>query len=200
MSTIKRVIIIVLDSVGCGDAPDVAIYGDQGSNTLGNTAQAVVGLNLPHMQAMGLGNMTEIVVVPPTDQIKGAYGRLTEQSAGKDTTTGHWEIGGVLLDKAFPLYPHGFPPHVMAEFERRIGRGWLGNYPASGTEIIKDLGAEHLKTGRVIVYTSGDSVFQIAAHEEVVSLEELYRFCRIARELLSGEHAVGRFIARPFIG
>jgi phosphopentomutase len=199
-SAIKRVILIVLDSVGCGDAPDVATYGDEGSNTLGNTAQVVGGLNLPHMQALGLGNLTEIAGVPPTNQSKGAYGRLTEQSAGKDTTTGHWEIGGVLLDKAFPLYPHGFPPHLMAEFERRIGRGWLGNYPASGTEIIKDLGAEHLKTGRVIVYTSGDSVFQIAAHEEVVSLEELYRFCRIARELLSGEHAVGRVIARPFIG
>ena len=197
---IKRVNLIVLDSVGCGDAPDVAAYGDEGSNTLGNIGRAVGGLKLPNMGALGLGNLTEIQGVPPTRETRGAYGRLTEVSAGKDTTTGHWELAGIILDKPFPLYPNGFPADLMAEFEARIGRGWLGNYPASGTEIIKELGAEHMQTGRVIVYTSADSVFQIAAHEEVVPLEELYRICRIARELLTGEHAVGRVIARPFVG
>jgi phosphopentomutase len=197
---IKRVNLIVLDSVGCGDAPDAAAYGDEGSNTLGNIGRAVSGLKLPNMGALGLGNLTDIQGVPPTRETRGAYGRLTEVSAGKDTTTGHWELAGVILDKPFPLYPNGFPADLMAEFETRIGRGWLGNYPASGTEIIKELGTEHVETGRVIVYTSADSVFQIAAHEEVVPLEELYRICRIARELLTGEHAVGRVIARPFVG
>jgi phosphopentomutase len=197
---IKRVNLIVLDSVGCGDAPDVAAYGDQGSNTLGNTARAVGGLKLPNMGTLGLGNSTDIQGVPPIRETRGAYGRLTEVSPGKDTTTGHWELAGIILDKPFPLYPNGFPADLMAEFEARIGRSWLGNYPASGTEIIKELGAEHMETNRVIVYTSGDSVFQIAAHEEVVPLEELYRICRIARELLTGEHAVGRVIARPFVG
>ena len=197
---IKRVNLIVLDSVGCGDAPDAAAYGDEGSNTLGNIGRAVSGLKLPNMGALGLGNLTDIQGVPPTRGTRGAYGRLTEVSAGKDTTTGHWELAGIILDKPFPLYPNGFPADLMAEFETRIGRGWLGNYPASGTEIIKELGAEHVETGRVIVYTSADSVFQIAAHEKVVPLEELYRICRIARELLTGEHAVGRVIARPFVG
>jgi phosphopentomutase len=197
---IKRVNLIVLDSVGCGDAPDAAAYGDEGSNTLGNIARAVGGLNLPHMGALGLGNLTNIQGVSPVQQTRGAYGRLTEVSAGKDTTTGHWEIAGIILDKPFPLYPNGFPADLMTEFETRIGRGWLGNYPASGTEIIKELGAEHIETGRVIVYTSADSVFQIAAHEDVVPLEELYHICQIARELLTGEHAVGRVIARPFVG
>jgi phosphopentomutase len=197
---IKRVNLIVLDSVGCGDAPDVAAYGDEGSNTLGNIGRAVGNLKLPHMGALGLGNLTDIQGVPPVRETQGAYGRLTETSAGKDTTTGHWELAGIILDKPFPLYPNGFPTDLMAEFEARIGRGWLGNYPASGTEIIKELGAEHVETGRVIVYTSGDSVFQIAAHEEIVPVEELYRICRIARELLAGEHAVGRVIARPFVG
>jgi phosphopentomutase len=197
---IKRVNLIILDSVGVGDAPDAAAYGDQGSNTLGNIARAVGGLNLPNLGALGLGNLTDIQGVPPVAEARGAFGRLTEVSAGKDTTTGHWEMAGVPLDQPFPLYPHGFPPDLMAEFEARIGRGWLGNYPASGTEIIKELGAEHVATGKVIVYTSGDSVFQIAAHEEVVPLEELYRICQIARELLTGEHAVGRVIARPFVG
>ncbi len=173
---------------------------NKGSNTLGNIAQAVGGLNLPNMGALGLGHTTDIAGVPPVAQARGAYGRLTEISAGKDTTTGHWELGGVILDKPFPLYPNGFPDDLMAEFEQRSGWGWLGNYPASGTEIIKQLGEEHLKTSKVIVYTSGDSVFQIAAHEEVVPLEELYRICRIARDLLTGDHAVGRVIARPFVG
>ncbi len=197
---VSRVILIVLDSVGCGDAPDAAAYGDEGSNTLANTARAVGGLKLPHLGALGLGNLTDIQGVPPTGNARGAYGRLTEVSAGKDTTTGHWEIAGVPLDRPFPLYPDGFPAGLMAEFEARIGRGWLGNYPRSGTEIIKELGAEHMATGKVIVYTSADSVFQIAAHEEIVPVEELYRICRLARELLTGEHAVGRVIARPFVG
>jgi phosphopentomutase len=197
---IKRVNLIILDSVGVGDAPDAAAYGDEGSNTLSHIARAVGGLNLPNLGVLGLGNLTEIQGVPPTSTARGAFGRLTEVSAGKDTTTGHWELAGVQLDQPFPLYPHGFPAELMAAFEARIGRGWLGNYPASGTEIIKELGAEHVATGKVIVYTSGDSVFQVAAHEEVVPLEELYRICRIARELLTGEHAVGRVIARPFVG
>lgn len=197
---INRVVLIILDSVGCGDAPDGAAYGDEGSNTLGNVAQAVGGLRLPNLGALGLGNTTDIRGVPPIQATRGVYGRLTEVSAGKDTTTGHWELAGVPLDQAFPLYPDGFPADLMAEFEAQIGRGWLGNYPASGTEIIKELGGEHLATGKVIVYTSGDSVFQIAAHEAIVSLEELVHICRIARALLSGEHAVGRVIARPFVG
>src|SRR5262245_24437197 len=188
---IKRVNLIILDSVGIGDAPDAAVYGDEGSNTLSHIAQAVGGLNLPNLGALGLGNLGDIQGVPPVEQARGAFGRLTEISAGKDTTTGHWELAGTPLDKPFPLYPHGFPAELMAQFEARIGRGWLGNYPASGTEIIKELGTEHVATGKVIVYTSGDSVFQIAAHEEVVPLAELYRICQIARELLTGQHAVG---------
>lgn len=197
---VTRVNLIVLDSVGCGDAPDAAQYGDLGSNTLGNMARAVGGLDLPHLGRLGLGNLTEIEGVPPAADTPGAYGRLTEVSAGKDTTTGHWELAGVILERPFPVYPHGFPAGLMAEFEARTGRGWLGNIPASGTEIIQELGAEHMATGKLIVYTSADSVFQIAAHEEIVPPAELYQVCRIARELLSGEHAVGRVIARPFVG
>jgi phosphopentomutase len=198
--TVNRVTLIVLDSVGCGDAPDAASYADVGSNTLGNIGRAVGGLNLPGLARLGLGHVTEIEGVPPTAQAAGAYGRLTEASAGKDTTTGHWELAGVLLDKPFPLYPAGYPPGLIGEFEARIGRGVLGNIAASGTEIIKDLGREHMFSGKVIVYTSGDSVFQIAAHEEIIPVDELYRICRIARELLTSEHAVGRVIARPFTG
>ncbi|MDM8520243.1 phosphopentomutase [Anaerolineales bacterium HSG6] len=200
MKQVKRINLIILDSVGCGDAPDAAAYNDEGSNTLGNIARSVGGLNLPNLGELGLGNLTEILGVPPTTSAKGVYGRLTEVSAGKDTTTGHWELAGVPLLKPFPLYPDGFPAEVMDAFETQIGRGWLGNYPASGTEIIKTLGAKHMVTGQVIVYTSGDSVFQIAAHEEVVPLSDLYRYCQIARDLLTGDHAVGRVIARPFIG
>ncbi len=200
IAPINRINLIILDSVGCGDAPDAAAYGDAGSNTLGHIAEAVGGLTLPNMGALGLGHTTTIKGVPPVAQARGGYGRLTEVSAGKDTTTGHWELAGLILDNPFPTYPNGFPAEVMAEFEQRAGRGWLGNYPASGTEIIKELGQEHLETGSVIVYTSADSVFQIAAHEEIVPLDELYRLCRVAREMLSGEHAVGRVIARPFIG
>jgi len=193
---IKRVNLIILDSVGCGDAPDAAAYNDVGTNTLGNIARVMGGLKLSHLGALGLGNLTDIQGVPPTHSARGGYGRLTEISAGKDTTTGHWELAGTPLTQAFPTYPQGFPPDIMAEFAAKTGRGWMGNYPASGTEIIEQLGEEHVKSGKLIVYTSGDSVFQIAAHEEVVPLTDLYRYCQIARDMLS----VGRVIARPFIG
>jgi phosphopentomutase len=199
-TNIKRIILLVLDSVGCGDAPDAANYGDAGSNTLGNIAREVGGLRLPNMGVLGLGNLTKIDGVSPTHSASGAFGRLTETSAGKDTTTGHWELAGIILDRPFPTYPNGFPRELMAEYEARIGRGTLGNYPASGTEILKVLGEEHLRTGKPIVYTSADSVFQVAAHEEIIPINELYRFCEVARDLLTGEHAVGRVIARPFIG
>ena len=197
---IKRVILIVLDSVGCGNAPDAANYGDVGSNTLANIAKSVGGLNLPNMGKLGLGNLTDISGVPPEENTDGAYGRLTEQSSGKDTTTGHWELAGLILDKPFPTYPNGFPDEIMSQFEKLIGVGTLGNYPASGTEIIKDLGLEHLQTGKPIIYTSADSVFQIAAHIDIIPLDKLYQFCEIAREILQGEHCVGRVIARPFTG
>lgn len=197
---IDRINLIILDSVGCGDAPDAADFGDVGSNTLGNIARAVDGLHLPHLQQCGLGNLTDILGVPPTNTTTGAYGRLTEISMGKDTTTGHWELAGVPSMQPFPTYPDGFPPEIMTPFAAQTGRGWLGNYPASGTDILNTLGAEHVESGKLIVYTSADSVFQIAAHEEVVPLVDLYRYCQIARDLLTGVHAVGRVIARPFIG
>jgi len=197
---IRRVVLIVLDSVGCGDAPDAAAYGDVGSNTLGNISQVVGGLSLPNLGRLGLGNLTEINNVPPTTASLGAYGRLTEISAGKDTTTGHWELAGVILARPFPVFPDGFPTELMENFESRIGRGTLGNFPASGTEIINKLGNEHVATGKPIVYTSADSVFQIAAHEEVIPTDDLYHFCEIARDLLRGDYSVGRVIARPFIG
>lgn len=200
MTNINRVALIILDSVGCGDAPDAAAFGDEGTDTLGNISRAVGGLKLPNMQKLGLGNLTDIQGVPPSSETLGAYGRLTEVSNGKDTTTGHWELGGVPLTQAFPTYPNGFPPEVMDAFEAKIGRKTLGNYPASGTEIIKDLGEEHMRTGKPIVYTSGDSVFQIAVHTDVISLPELYKMCQTARDILTGEHTVGRVIARPFIG
>ena len=196
----RKAILIVLDSVGVGTAPDAAAYGDEGSNTLANTARAVGGLRLPNLGRLGLGNLADVLGVPPEPHPAGAYGRMQEASAGKDTTTGHWEIAGIISTRPLPTYPNGFPPEVIQEFERRIGRKTLGNYPASGTVIIEELGPEHLRTGYPIVYTSADSVFQIAAHEEVIPVEELYRMCRIARELLTGEHAVGRVIARPFVG
>jgi phosphopentomutase len=195
-----RVVLIVLDSVGCGDAPDAAQYGDEGSNTLGNIAHAVGGLRLPHLGSLGLGCLASIEGVPPAEEPLGAYGRLTEMSAGKDTTTGHWELAGVPVYEPFPTYPNGFPPQLIAEFERRIGRETMGNYPASGTAIIQDLGEEHVRTGKPIVYTSADSVFQIAAHEEVIPVDQLYHMSQLARDMLTGEHGVGRVIARPFIG
>jgi phosphopentomutase len=197
---VQRVTLIVLDSVGCGDAPDAAAYGDAGANTLGNISRAVGELKLPNLGRLGLGHLTDIRGVPPVAETIGAYGRLTEVSAGKDTTTGHWELSGVILERPFPVYPAGFPADLMAEYEARIGRQTLGNYPASGTEIIKELGEEHVLTGKPIIYTSADSVFQVAAHEEVIAIDELYHICQVARDLLSGEHAVGRVIARPFVG
>lgn len=200
LKPVKRVILIVLDSVGCGDAPDAAAYGDEDANTLGNTSRVVGGLNLPNLEKLGLGHTTQIVGVLPVADTVGVYGRLTEVSAGKDTTTGHWELAGVVLERPFPTYPHGFPATLMSDFESRIGRKTLGNYPASGTEILKELGEEHIQTGHPIIYTSADSVFQIAAHEEIIPIDELYHLCEIARDLLTGEHAVGRVIARPFIG
>jgi phosphopentomutase len=196
----RRVILIVLDSVGVGALPDAAEYGDEGSNTLGNIARAVGGLHLPHLETLGLGHTTAVQGVPPAAQPRGAYGRMAEASRGKDTTVGHWEIAGVISQRPLPTYPHGFPDELVAEFERQIGRQVLGNVVASGTEIIAELGAEHMRTGRPILYTSADSVFQVAAHEEVIPVPELYRICTLARELLQGEHGVGRVIARPFVG
>jgi phosphopentomutase len=183
-----------------GGAPDADAYDDAGSDTLGNTSRAVGGIDAPNLGALGLGMLTAIEGVPPAAEPGTAHGRLTERSAGKDTTTGHWEMTGIVLDKPFPLYPDGFPPEIIGPFEERVGRSVLGNVPASGTEIIAALGEEHLRTGRPIVYTSGDSVFQIAAHTDVVSLQQLYEWCRVARRLLVGEHNVGRVIARPFTG
>jgi phosphopentomutase len=197
---IQRILVIVLDGVGAGEAPDAAEYGDVGSNSLGNTARAVGGLHLPNMQAIGLGYITPMEGVPPVPNPSGAFGKLTPRSAGKDTISGHWELMGVRLTKPFPTYPNGFPPEVIEEFKRRIGRDILGNYPASGTEIIKSLGMEHMRTGKPIVYTSADSVFQIAMHEEIIPIEEQYWISQQAREMLQGEHNVGRVITRPFIG
>lgn len=193
---------IVLDSVGIGALPDADRYGDEGSNTLGNLARAVGGLKLPHLGRLGLGNLTDIRGVPPVEQAtaEGAFGRMALRSPGKDTLTGHWEMAGIIMDKPFCTYPHGFPPEIIQPFERAIGRPVLGNRVASGTEIIAELGEEHLRTGRPIVYTSADSVFQVAAHEGIIPVEELYRICEVARELLIGEHLVGRVIARPFDG
>lgn len=197
---INRVIVIVLDSVGIGELPDAAEFGDVGSHTLGNMARVVGGLNVPNMEKMGLGNIAILEGVIPQEKPTAVFGKLAEVSAGKDTTTGHWELMGLQLKRPFPLYPDGFPPEVMVPFEEQIGRGTLGNYPASGTVILDELGEEHMRTGRPIVYTSGDSVFQIAAHEEIIPIEELYHICHIAREILRGEHEVSRIIARPFIG
>jgi phosphopentomutase len=186
--------------VGIGETPDAAAYGDVGSHTLGNMARVVGGLNVPNMEAMGLGNIAILEGVLPQTQPSAAYGKMAEVSPGKDTTTGHWELMGIHLKQPFPLYPDGFPPEIMDRYEADSERGWLGNYPASGTVIIDELGEEHMKTGKTIVYTSGDSVFQIAAHEEVISVNELYEICQTARQILRGEHEVSRVIARPFIG
>ncbi|MDP9169631.1 MAG: phosphopentomutase, partial [Acidobacteriota bacterium] len=195
----RRVIWIVLDSVGVGAMPDAADYGDAASDTLGNIARSR-GLNLPNLCRLGLGNLKPIPQLPASSAPEGSYGRCTLASPGKDTTTGHWEMVGIHLAKPFPLYPHGFPPEVMDVFEERIGRATLGNKAASGTEIIRELGEEHVESGSPIVYTSADSVFQVAAHEEVIPLWELYRICEIAREILTGPYEVGRVIARPFEG
>ncbi len=195
-----RACVIVLDAVGAGELPDAGQYGDEGSDTLGNVAKAVGGLDLPNMEALGLGNIEPLEGCPPQPGAPAVAGRLIERSKGKDTTTGHWELMGIVTAQAFPTYPHGFPHDVIDPFMHKTGRGVLGNKAASGTEIIQELGEEHQKTGKWIVYTSADSVFQIAAHEETVPLEELYEACRDAREILTGKHAVGRVIARPFVG
>ena len=190
----------MLDAVGAGELPDAASYGDEGSNTLGNVARAVGGLDLPALEALGLGNVMPLEGCPPQPGAPAVAGRLLERSKGKDTTTGHWELMGIVTATAMPTYPHGFPHDVIDPFMHKTGRGVLGNKPASGTEIIQELGEEHQKTGKWIVYTSGDSVFQIAAHEDTIPLEELYEGSTIAREILTGKHAVGRVIARPFTG
>ncbi len=192
---IHRVICIVLDSAGVGELPDAALYGDSGANTLGHIAQSA-GLSMPECGKLGLGNIIPLNGTPPAARPLGFYGKAAGKSQGKDTTTGHWEIAGVILDEPFPLFPDGFPDEIIDEFTRRTGRKILGNYAASGTRIINDLGDEHVQTGKPIVYTSADSVFQIAAHEEVIPLEELYGMCKEARDFLP----VGRVIARPFLG
>jgi phosphopentomutase len=197
---VPRVIVVVCDSWGVGDAPDAEAYADGGSDTLANTARAVGGIDAPNLAALGLGMLTAIEGIEPRADPGTAHGRATERSAGKDTTTGHWEMMGIRLDRPFPLYPEGFPAEIVQPFEEAIGRKVLGNVPASGTEIIARLGEEHLRTGDPIVYTSGDSVFQIATHVDVVPLATLYEWSRVARRLLVGPHAVGRVIARPFEG
>jgi phosphopentomutase len=197
---VNRIFIVVLDGVGAGELPDADKYGDVGSNTLAHTAQAVGGLNLPAMGSLGLGNITEILGVPPRSSPQGAFGKMKEASPGKDTITGHWEMAGVILPRPFPTYPYGFPASLISKFEAAIGRKTLGNYAASGTVIIQQLGAEHVRTGFPIVYTSADSVFQIAMHEAVIPIEQQYEICEIARDLLKGEHEVGRVICRPFEG
>ena len=196
----KRAAIIVLDGLGIGPAPDTAAYGDEGSDTLGNVARAVGGLQLPNLEKLGLGKDRPISGLAPGVRPTAAHGVAQPASPGKDSTTGHWEICGVLLERAFRTYPNGFPPALLDEFARRTGQGWLGNKAASGTAIIAELGAEHQRTGKWIVYTSADSVFQIAAQEETVPLNELYQACEVAREMLIGEHTVSRVIARPFVG
>ena len=199
MTPFQRVIWIVLDSVGIGALPDAADYDDVGRNTLGHIAESRP-LKLPNLVRLGLANIAPLKNLSPAAAPLASYGRGVTRSPGKDTTTGHWEMAGVWLDQAFPVYKNGFPPDLIAEFERQIGRKTLGNKPASGTEIIKELGEEHVRSGKPIVYTSGDSVFQIAAHEDVIPIPELYRMCEIARKLLDGPHRVGRVIARPFTG
>ena len=193
-------ILVILDGLGVGGAPDAAQYGDAGSDTLANMASRVGGLHVPNLQGLGLGNLHRIQGVDPVPAPAAAYGRLEEVSAGKDSTTGHWELMGLVTSVPFPTYPEGFPPEVIDEFSRLTGYGVLGNVAASGTDIIRDLGDEHLETGKLIVYTSADSVFQIAAHDKVCDLDELYRVCEIAREMLGPPHEVSRVIARPFTG
>jgi phosphopentomutase len=194
-----RVVWIVLDSVGIGELPDAASYGDVGRDTLGHIARSR-RLNLPNLVRLGLANIKPLANLAPLPNLAGSYGKGATVSPGKDTTTGHWEMAGIWLDQAFPVYPHGFPKSLIEEFERQIGRRTLGNKPASGTEIIKELGEEHVRTGFPMVYTSGDSVFQIAAHEDVIPIADLYRMCEIARKLLDRPNRVGRVIARPFTG
>jgi phosphopentomutase len=198
-SHFDRVILVVFDSVGIGAMPDAADWSDEGRDTLGHIAESR-SLHLPNLVRLGLANIRPFAALAPVDPPEGAYGRAALLSPGKDTTAGHWEMAGVILEKAFPTYPHGFPPDVIQKIEQAIGRRFLGNYPASGTEIIKEFGEKHLRSGNPIVYTSADSVFQVAAHEDVIPVQELYRICEISRRILQGEHQVGRVIARPFTG
>jgi phosphopentomutase len=196
----ERITLIVLDSLGMGEMPDAAAWGDAGADTLGHICESRQ-LKLPNLAGWGLGNIRRLAGVPPAAEPRGSFGRCALRSNGKDTTTGHWEMAGIILERAFPVYPEGFPREVIERFVREAGvPGVLGNYPASGTEIIKELGEEHVRTGKPIVYTSADSVFQVAAHEEVVPLPRLYEICETARSILRGEHEVGRVIARPFVG
>jgi phosphopentomutase len=199
MTRFDRIIVIVLDGFGIGEMPDAAEYGDTGSDTLGNICKTQP-CRLPNLQRLGLANIRPVPDLAPNPKPEGAYGKAALASKGKDSTTGHWEMAGIILDIPFPTYPKGFPPEVMNAFESAIGRKTLGNCTASGTEIIKELGAEHMRTGFPIVYTSADSVFQIAAHESVIPLDELYRMCQTARHILQEKHRVGRVIARPFVG
>jgi len=199
VSSFRRAVILVADGVGCGGAPDAAAYGDAGADTLGNIARAVGGLSLPNLGALGLGHLTTIAGTPPAGQPRGAFGSMQEASAGKDTITGHWEMAGLVTERAMPTFPHGFPVEITRPLSIGAGRGLLGNRPASGTAIIDELGPEHIRTGDLILYTSADSVLQIAAHEEVVPLRELYRICEVARAI-ADQHQIGRVIARPFVG
>lgn len=196
----NRIVLMVLDSAGIGEMPDAAAWGDAGADTLGNILKSRK-VNLPNLQKLGLGNIRPLEGLDAIDAPTGSYGKCTLKSNGKDTTTGHWEMAGIILEKAFPTFPQGFPPRILDQFTVQANvPGVLGNIPASGTEIIKDLGEEHVKTGKPIVYTSADSVFQIAAHEEVIPVERLYEMCEIARKILDGPDRVGRVIARPFLG
>jgi phosphopentomutase len=195
-----RIIIIILDACGIGELPDAFQYGDTGAATIPNIAREIGGLHMPYCGRLGLGNIVDIKGVPAASNPTGGWGKMAEKSPGKDSTSGHWEIGGVILERPFPVYPDGFPAALVAEFEKRAGVKTIGNFPASGTEIIKELGERHLKTAEIMLYTSADSVFQLAAHEEIIPLARLYEICKIARQLLKDEHAVGRVIARPFSG
>jgi len=195
----KRVFIIVLDGFGIGSLPDADRFGDRGSNTLASAARTNT-LDIPNLIDLGLGNIEGVSTIPKAAKPRASFARLAERSMGKDTVTGHWEIAGLITEKAFPTYPDGFPESIIRAFEERTGKQVIVNKPMSGTEVIARYGEEHMRTGALIVYTSADSVFQIAAHEEIVPIEELYRFCEIARDILQGEHGVGRVIARPFIG
>jgi phosphopentomutase len=196
----KRAIVIIIDGVGVGELPDAENYGDIGSDTLGNLSRETGGLNLSNLEKLGLGCIHPIIGIECVENPLASYGKMAEASPGKDSTTGHWELGGLVLDKPFPTYPNGFPDEIFALFTRETGLNVLGNYAASGTEIIKELGEEHIKTGKPIIYTSADSVFQIAAHEDVIPLKKLFEICQISREILQGKHAVARVIARPFVG
>lgn len=197
---VNRVVLFVLDSVGIGALPDAELFGDVGVNTLGNIAKSTDDFKIPHLMKLGIGNIEGVDAIEAAPSPIGAFGRSLEASNGKDTTTGHWEIAGLLIDKPFKTYPDGFPVHVIKAFEEKTGRKVLCNKPASGTVVLEELGEEHMKTGNPIVYTSADSVFQIAAHEDVIPLDELYKMCEIAREMLRGDDQVARVIARPFVG